>query len=78
MTISGYFLPLIFLALFFQFREEVQLKRLGEFRRSTEGEVDVRAQHFRDVRTRDVHALRESRLIKPELLHPAKDLPKKH
>ena len=74
-----------------KFWEEVHFQRFSEFRISpsrrlprrgryegcgAEGDVDVGAQHLRDVRARDVHALRERGLIEAQLLHPAKNLPK--
>ena len=54
--------------------EEVHLERAGELRRRAEGEVDVLAEHLRDVRTGDTHALGEVGLGDAELLHAQEDL----
>ena len=58
-----------------EFGGEVHLESAGEFGRSAEGEVDVLVQHLRDVRTRDLHALREVGLGDAQLLHAEEDLP---
>ena len=57
--------------------QEVQLKRAGELGRRPEGNVDVAREHFRDVRTRDLHPPREGRLRKAQGLHPENQLPQK-
>ena len=57
-----------------EFGGEVHLESAGELGRSAEGEVDVLVQHLRDVRTRDLHALREVGLGEPELLHAQENL----
>ena len=50
--------------------EEVHLQCGGQFRRRSEGYVDVLVKHLRDVRTRHLHALSKLRLRHAELLHP--------
>ncbi len=60
-----------------QFGEEVHLECVRKFRRRAERKIDVLVQHFRDVRTRDFHALREVRLRYAKLLHSEKDAPEK-
>ena len=56
-----------------EFGKEVHLEGVREPRSSAEGEVHVLAQHFRDVRTRDLHALGKLRLRNAQLLHAAED-----
>ena len=56
-----------------QIRKEVHLQRLGELGGGAEGEVHVLPQHLRDVRLRDLHALRQLALVHAQLLHPAED-----
>ena len=56
-----------------KFGEKIHLERVRELRRRTEGEVHVLAQHFRDVRTRDLHALGKLRLRNAQLLHATED-----
>ena len=60
-----------------QHGEEVQLERVRELGRRPEGYVDVAREHLRDVRTRDLHPTRESRLRKAQGLHPENQLPQK-
>ena len=55
--------------------QEVQLERMGELGRRPEGYVDVAREHLRDVRTRDLHPPRESRLRKAQGLHPKNQFP---
>ena len=52
---------------------EVHFESTGQFRRRAEGEVHVLPQHLRDVRLRDLHALRQLGLVHAQLLHPAED-----
>ena len=60
-----------------EFGKEVHLERIRESRCCAEGEVHVLAQHFRDVRTRDLHALGKLRLRNAQLLHAAEDAAEK-
>ena len=60
-----------------QHGEEVHLERVRELGRRPEGYVDVTREHFRDVRTRNLHPLRERRLRKALGLHPKNQLPQK-
>ena len=60
-----------------KFREEVHLERVGELRRRAEREVHVLVQHLRDVRSRDLHPLRQFRLRYAQLLHPPEYPPQK-
>ena len=53
--------------------KEVHLEGIREPRSRAEGEVHVLAQHFRDVRSRDLHALGKLRLRNAQLLHAAED-----
>ena len=57
--------------------EEVQLERMCELGRRPEGYVDVAREHLRDVRTRNIHAFRERRLRKAQILHPKNQLSQK-
>ena len=50
----------------------------GQWIFRAEGDVDVRTQHLRNVRARDVHPLGEHTLVKAQLLHLLQHLPKKH
>jgi len=59
-----------------KFGEEVHLERFREPRGCAEREVDVLVQHFRNIRTRDLHALGKLGLRHPELLHAAEDAAK--
>ena len=59
-----------------QVRREVHLECVRKLGRRAEGEVHVLMEYFRDVRTRDVHPLREVRLRHAQLLHPEKNATK--
>lgn len=61
----------------FQNREEIHLERLCELGGSSEGDIDIAGKDLRDVRTGNLHALRERRLRKPQGLHPEKKRPQK-
>ena len=54
-----------------EFGEEVHLERFREPRGCAEGEVDVLVQHFRNIRTRHLHALGKLGLRHAQLLHAA-------
>lgn len=52
-----------------QVGEEIHLEGIGQFRSGPERKVDVLVQHFRNIWTRDLHALGKLGLRHPELLH---------
>ena len=56
---------------------EIHLESPRQFRRGPEGEAHVLAQHLRNVRLGDLHALRQLALVHAQLLHPAEYAPEK-
>ena len=58
----------------FQLRRKIQGQCMRKLRRCSEGNVHITLQHLRDVRTRDMHPLRELGLREAHCLHLQKNL----
>ena len=60
-----------------QIRKEVHPEGVRELCRRAEGEVHILAEDLRDVRARDLHAMRKLRLRHAQFLHPQQYPPQK-